>query len=81
MNDYNVVLATDNNYLPYSFVACQSIIDSLESSSDGGQTVSNDDRIIFNLIVDNSVNTDILKEKCQSCLLYTSDAADDNVRV
>lgn len=66
MNDYNVVLATDNNYLPYSFVACQSIIDSLESSSDGGQTVSNDDRIIFNLIVDNSVNTDILKEKCQS---------------
>lgn len=49
MNDYNVVLATDNNYLPYSFVACQSIIDSLESSSAGGQTVSNDDRIIFNL--------------------------------
>lgn len=59
MSNYHIALCTDNNYLPYCFVTCQSIIDNVDRSITEEQ-----DCITFHVIVDSSINTIDLHEKC-----------------
>ena len=74
MSDYNILLATDINYLPYSFVTCQSVLDSLgvhhtsansNNCSDNKNTRATD-RIIFHIVVDETVNTEELSKKAEA---------------
>ena len=61
MNKYNVLITTDNNYLPYSFVTCQSVINSIQHD------FTNDkDTIVFNIFVDENVDISSTKQKCES---------------
>lgn len=61
MNKYNVLITTDNNYLPYSFVTCQSVINSIKHD------FTNDkDTIVFNIFVDENVDISSTKQKCES---------------
>ena len=74
MSDYNILLATDINYLPYSFVTCQSVLDSLNAhhpSSNSNNCSDNkntreSDRIIFHIVVDETVNTEELSKKAEA---------------
>lgn len=67
MSNYNILLATDINYLPYSFVTCQSVLDSLsnhnatmEASYRAFNEANSNDKIIFHIVVDETVNTEEL---------------------
>lgn len=51
MSDYHLLFSTDENYAPYMFVAFQSILDSLEDSSNNAQ-----DHISFHVLVDDKVS-------------------------
>lgn len=53
MPKYNIAFATDENYLPYTFVVCQSIIDSISKQY---RDISSDDSIIFHILTDKSVD-------------------------
>lgn len=64
VSEYNILFSSDSNYLRYTLVAAQSIVDSLERSS--AQPDKNDDLIVFNIIVDESVDTGDLSIKCQN---------------
>lgn len=64
MTEFNLVLSTDINYLPYTFVACQSVIDAIENKKFEGS--SDDDKIIFNVLVDESVDIEEVKNKSDS---------------
>lgn len=74
MSDYNILLATDINYLPYCFVTCQSVLDSLKAhhpSSHSNNCPDNKntrtaDRIIFHIVVDETVNTEELSKKADA---------------
>lgn len=57
MTEYHIAFCTDNNYLPYCFVTCQSIIDSLDKNIDKREAIT------FHLIVDNSVIVPDLNNK------------------
>lgn len=59
---YHIALCSDNNYLPYCFVTCQSIINSLDLA------YNNSDTIIFHIIIDKSVNSANLKNKTNQFL-------------
>lgn len=61
MSTYNILLATDANYLPYCFVTCQSVVNSLRLSKQ-----SELDTIIFNLFIDEDVQLENLGHKCDS---------------
>lgn len=58
---YNLVFSTDNNYLPYLFVLCQSIIDHLEQRDSNSQ-----DALVFNVMVDESVDIASVTAKANS---------------
>ena len=58
MKDYHLLLACDKHYLPYMFVACQSVLNSIKNSSRG---INNDERVIFNVIIDSSVDLEKTK--------------------
>lgn len=60
---YNLVFSTDDNYLPYLFVLCQSILDHLAPCEADAQ-----DELIFNVLIDQSVNLDEVNTKGQSFL-------------
>lgn len=57
---YNLVFSTDNNYLPYLFVLCQSIVDSIEHRESNA-----DDELIFNVLIDESVDIEDTTAKAQ----------------
>lgn len=61
MSKYNILLASDANYLPYCFVTCQSVVNSLRLSNQSEQ-----DTIIFNLFIEDDVELESLKHKCDS---------------
>ena len=61
MQTYHILLSTDLNYLPYAFVTCQSVINSLNSHYSGKK-----DTIVFNLIIDESVDVAYLHNKCEA---------------
>ena len=63
MSQYNIAFATDENYLPYTFVVCQSIIDSISTQY---RDVSSDDSIIFHILTDKSVDIADLQLKANS---------------
>ena len=63
MPKYNIAFATDENYLPYTFVVCQSIIDSISKQY---RDVSSDDSIIFHILTDKSVDIADLQLKVNS---------------
>ena len=63
MPKYNIAFATDENYLPYTFVVCQSIIDSISKQY---RDVSSDDSIIFHILTDKSVDIADLQLKANS---------------
>lgn len=50
MSAYNLLFATDQNYLPYLFTTCQSILNSLADSETNSQ-----DQLVFHVLVDASV--------------------------
>lgn len=60
---YNLVFSTDTNYLPYLFVLCQSIVENLSPNDHDFQ-----DELIFNVLIDQSVNLDEVNTKGQSFL-------------
>lgn len=73
MSNYNILLATDINYLPYSFVTCQSVLDSLsnhnatmEASYRAFNEANSNDKIIFHIVVDETVNTEELTRKAEA---------------
>lgn len=55
---YNLTFSTDVNYLPYLFVLCQSIVDSVETRESNDQ-----DELVFNVLVDDSVNLNEVQDK------------------
>lgn len=63
MPKYNIAFATDENYLPYTFVVCQSIIDSISKQY---RDISSDDAIIFHILTDKSVDIADLQLKANS---------------
>ena len=63
MPQYNIAFATDENYLPYTFVVCQSIIDSISKQY---RDISTDDSIIFHILTDKSVDIADLQLKANS---------------
>lgn len=63
MPKYNIAFATDENYLPYTFVVCQSIIDSISTQY---RDISSDDSIIFHILTDKSVDIADLQLKANS---------------
>ena len=63
MPKYNIAFATDENYLPYTFVVCQSIIDSISTQY---RDISSDDSIIFHILTDKSVDIANLQLKANS---------------
>lgn len=63
MPKYNIAFATDENYLPYTFVVCQSIIDSISKQY---RDISSDDSIIFHILTDKSVDIADLQLKANS---------------
>ena len=67
MNKYNVLITTDINYLPYSFVTCQSVINSIQQDF-----ANTDDTIVFNLFVDKSVDLNFVNNKCESFIKRNS---------
>lgn len=67
---YNIVFTTDIHYLPYTFVACQSVIDAIEKNKDDSS--ANEDKIIFNVLVDESVNLPEVEERAKAFSKRTS---------
>ena len=63
MPKYNIAFATDENYLPYTFVVCQSIIDSISTQY---RDIASDDSIIFHILTDKSVDIADLQLKANS---------------
>ena len=63
MPKYNIAFATDENYLPYTFVVCQSIIDSISTQY---RDISSEDSIIFHILTDKSVYIADLQLKANS---------------
>lgn len=55
---YHLVFSTDNNYLPYLFVLCQSIVDHVEINANNTK-----DSLIFHVLTDNSININDIKPK------------------
>ncbi len=73
---YNILLAADIKYIPYCFVTCQSVINSLNRGlNETSATVSNlKDSIIFTIALDSSVNIDELDHKYQNFIKRNSSA-------
>lgn len=53
MKNYHLLLACDQYYLSYMFVACQSVLNGIKNSSTGPQ---DNEQIIFHILIDNSVD-------------------------
>ena len=65
MSNYNILLASDSNYMRYCFVTCQSVIDAINNAPQS-KTNETKDRIIFTILVDESVDQLDLHKKCDS---------------
>lgn len=61
MQTYNILLSADINYIPYAFVSCQSLVNSLNPRYSDSK-----DTIVFNLIIDETVDIDFLQNKCDA---------------
>lgn len=70
MGCYHLVSAFDRNYMPYAFVAYQSIINSIDTNftagSNKGETSSDRDELIFHLVIDDGIDEAELKLKTDS---------------
>lgn len=75
MSSYNLLLASDRNYMCYCFVTCQSVIDAIhyESKED---VANNRDKIIFNILVDETVDQTELNQKCESFIARNTSCVD-----
>lgn len=69
MADYNILLASDKNYIFYMMVTCQSIINSLEDWPENSQ-----DKIIFYVITDQSVTPKVAKAVVDEFTLFNANS-------
>ena len=76
MSDFNIVFASDINYLPYTLVAAQSVVDSLREASpaQSSYNCSEKDHLIFHILIDDSVNKDDFAQKT-SCFIKRNEKA------
>lgn len=58
---YHLAFSADNNYMPYLFTLCQSILDHIEPLDTNKQ-----DELVFNVLTDSSVELNEIKLKAQS---------------
>ena len=63
MKDYHLLLACDKYYLSYMFVACQSILNGIKNSTN---VIQQDEQIVFDIIIDSSVNKEKASELAES---------------
>ena len=79
MSDYHIVYSTDRNYLAYTFVACQSVIDtsgggtSVEQTKSSQQCAAND-KLVFHILIDDSVNVEEIQPKVDAFIKRNKDA-------
>lgn len=60
---YNLVFSTDNTYLHYMFVLCQSVVDNLKV-----RNTASPDEIVFNILTDNSIDLIAAQNKSEQFL-------------
>ena len=75
MSEFNIVFAADSNYLPYTFVAVQSIIDHADIAHNSSDSK---DVFVFNILVDDSVNIKDLESRCDAFSARNHAAAVDS---
>lgn len=86
MQKYNILLSSDNNYLPYAFVTCQSIINSIDPNNTDlsvsyTNACNNRETIVFTLAIDKTVDSNSLQEKCDKFINRNSKYIDIEFRL
>ena len=76
MSSYNLLLASDRNYVCYCFVTCQSVIDAINNEREREDVANNRDKIIFNILVDETVDQIELNQKCESFIARNTSCVD-----